>query len=111
MLPSTGYSILPSVEVNLAKGEATSQTTTEHDGVSSLAVDGNYATTWRSGSCTHTAEMSNPNWIVDFQNHVIVNKVYLSYCYLLPKCTTSWEMLDRVKIYIKILLHHKYVIK
>jgi hypothetical protein len=38
------------------------------------AVDGNTATNWGSGSCTHTARVQQPWWRVDLQNrHTVAN--------------------------------------
>ncbi|XP_066273066.1 uncharacterized protein [Branchiostoma lanceolatum] len=54
---------------------ATFQTSTNHGGAASRAVDGNTASNYDAGSCTHTTDHpgeANPTWWVDLgQSHVI----------------------------------------
>jgi len=59
---------------NLAKGKPTSQSSTDHRGSSSHAVDGNKAQNWGGLSCTHTAK-SNSWWKVDLQSENAIEKV------------------------------------
>jgi len=48
-----------------------------HGGVSSNAVDGNSATSYYDGSCTHTDGTVNPWWIVDLGQIEPVSEVYI----------------------------------
>ena len=86
-------------EVNLARGAATSQSSTHNGGVSSRAVDGNYATEWSSGSCSSTGYYdTNPSWTVEFKKRVTVNKVeYISLHILINAQLLFFSMLDREK--------------
>eukprot|EP00058_Branchiostoma_floridae_P025896 XP_002611386.1 hypothetical protein BRAFLDRAFT_73217 [Branchiostoma floridae] len=53
--------------VNVALGKTAFQTSNYQDGAASRAVDGNTATNWLDGSCTHTRDSGedNPTWWVD----------------------------------------------
>ena len=51
--------------VNLAQGRPVSQSSTNHGGAASRAVDGNTDAVWRNGSVTHTATENQPWWQVD----------------------------------------------
>jgi len=64
---------------NLAFGKPTVQTSTDHGGVSSRAVDGNSATNYLKGkSCTHTfGNVYKPWWRVDLGQIEPVSEVYI----------------------------------
>ena len=63
---------------NIALGQPTFQSTTEHDGPSSQAVDGNMNAAYDAGSCSHTADEENPWWAVDLQWQRLVDTVHLT---------------------------------
>ncbi|MEW4923127.1 discoidin domain-containing protein [Algibacter sp. 2305UL17-15] len=52
-------------QTNLALGKTTEQSSLDHSGISSRAVDGNTSSEWSSGSITHTLFEANPWWKVD----------------------------------------------
>ena len=63
---------------NLAFGKPTMQYNGEpYGGVSSKAVDGNSATIYWDGSCTHTKDTVNPWWRVDLGQVEPVSEVYI----------------------------------
>merc|ERR1712072_389890 len=49
-------------------GKVAKQSSTDWEGHAQRAIDGNKATWWGSGSCTHTATEANPWWEVDLGN-------------------------------------------
>ncbi|XP_078614351.1 uncharacterized protein LOC144883627 [Branchiostoma floridae x Branchiostoma japonicum] len=65
------------MDTNVAKGKPTSQSSTDHGGVSSRAVDGNRAQNWQSYSCMHTNVEYAPWWSVDLGNVGPVDRVVI----------------------------------
>jgi len=63
---------------NVALKKKTVQSSTDHGGSSSRAVDGNTNGDWSKGSITHTAEgMTDPAWEVDLGKAVPIDKVVI----------------------------------
>ncbi|MCH6259096.1 discoidin domain-containing protein [Puniceicoccaceae bacterium K14] len=50
---------------NVALGGSASQSSTNHGGVASLAIDGNTSGVWNNSSVTHTSNEAQPWWEVD----------------------------------------------
>jgi len=63
------------VRPNIAQGKKATQSTTGHGGKASRAVDGNTASRYGSGSCTHTNKSSKTWWQVDLGKTFEVRKV------------------------------------
>ena len=55
---------------NVALGKNTTQSSTELGGHSRHAVDGNNASNWEKGSCTHTRKTNSSWWRVDLGKEV-----------------------------------------
>ncbi|XP_035693285.1 uncharacterized protein LOC118427555 [Branchiostoma floridae] len=69
------YGLLSGANVALGK---TAFQTSYHSGTSgSVAVDGNTATDYFSGSCTHTEGEANPAWWVDLEQSYAVDRVVI----------------------------------
>jgi cysteine-rich repeat protein len=68
------FGLLPD-DTNVARGKATTQSSTAHGGVSSRAVDGGTETYWSGGSCTHTNNEVGPWWRVDVATGTNVSSV------------------------------------
>jgi len=68
---------------NVALGKTTAQSSTDEDGVSSRAVDGNTSGRWDDGSVTHTNESANPWWRVNLMS---MFKVYYITIYNRTSC-------------------------
>ncbi|XP_048585486.1 uncharacterized protein LOC5506716 isoform X4 [Nematostella vectensis] len=62
---------------NLALSKSTAQSTTNHSGDASRAVDGNTDGDYGKGSCTHTDWHTNPWWRVDLGTTQPVSEVFL----------------------------------
>ena len=62
---------------NIALGKSTAQSSTVNYAYASRAVDGNTATSWGSGSCTHTNSESGW-WRVDFGKTARVHSVRIT---------------------------------
>ncbi|XP_048585488.1 uncharacterized protein LOC5506705 isoform X1 [Nematostella vectensis] len=62
---------------NLALNKSTAQSTTDHSGDASRAVDGNTDGDYGRGSCTHTQDQPNPWWRVDLGITQPVSEVFL----------------------------------
>ncbi len=61
---------------NIAQGKATTQSSTQHGGASSRAVDGNTDGEWGHGSITHSEEgVTAPVWEVDLGDTVNIEKI------------------------------------
>ena len=60
---------------NVAFYMPTTQSSELRGGRSLRAVDGNRAVGWDTGSCTHTAEESNPWWRIDLEAEASIEKV------------------------------------
>ena len=67
-------------EINVAlRGKATQGTQYEgHFGAAYKAIDGNRNSIFASGSCSHTAPMTNPWWRVDLLESYIVTSVAIT---------------------------------
>lgn len=65
----------------MALNKIASQSSIQHNGFPSRAVDGDFNFQWEKGSCTHTKEEMNPWWRVDLGREYIVtgkdNFVYM----------------------------------
>ncbi len=48
------------------------QSSTNHNGFASRAVDGDFTYTWAGKSCTHTKDENDPWWRVDLGKETIV---------------------------------------
>ena len=66
----------PTPEV-VSQGKPTEQSSTDYGGASARAADGNTATSYGDGSCTHTATEANPWWRVDLEAVKSVKEVKL----------------------------------
>ena len=60
---------------NLARGKPTKQSTSGYNGGSGKAVDGNRATGYGHGSCTHTQRQQGPWWRVDLGKSMPIGHV------------------------------------
>ena len=69
--------IIPLSTVNVALGKPALQSSTDHGGLASRAVDGDINSNWGGSSCTHTAHESEPWFRVDLQLSVFVGQVVL----------------------------------
>ena len=58
--------------LDLAEGKPTHQSSTDHNGFSSRAVDGKLNTAYDLKTCTHTRNEANPWWQVDLLDEYIV---------------------------------------
>ena len=72
--------IIPLSTVNVALGKPAVQSSTDHGGLASRAVDGDINSNWGGSSCTHTAHESEPWFRVDLQLSVFVVKFYYVGC-------------------------------
>ena len=63
--------------MEVANGKQTDQSSTENQGVSSRAVDGNTAGQFSSNSCTQTTIEDSPWWQVDLMTSRIVTDVVI----------------------------------
>ena len=70
-------SILSFFELDVALHKSAVQSSTDHNGFASRAVDGNYKFSWKDGSCTHTKNERNPWWRVDLGREYIVTGIPL----------------------------------
>lgn len=61
---------------NYALKKPTKQSSWTHN--SWRAVDGNSATSWESNSCTHTYDVANCWWRVDFQEEIPVARIVIT---------------------------------
>ena len=66
----------PTLEV-VSQGKPTEQSSMAYGGASARAADGNTATSWGGGSCTHTTTEANPWWRVDLEAVKSVHEVKL----------------------------------
>uniref|UniRef100_UPI003AAFECB7 uncharacterized protein n=1 Tax=Centroberyx gerrardi TaxID=166262 RepID=UPI003AAFECB7 len=75
-----GHSIGDAVPkgVNLAHGGNVAQSSVYGSGVPKRAIDGNRASIWRQGSCTHTKHELKPWWRLDLQNTYKVTYVTIT---------------------------------
>lgn len=62
---------------NVALGRSTSQSSTDYNGASSRAVDGNTNGVWRNGSITHTTNSNQPWWRVDLDETTSISSVVI----------------------------------
>lgn len=62
-------------ESNKALGRPAYQSSTEHGGAASRAVDGNTAGQWSGGSVTHTSTQAGAWWYVDLARSTKINRV------------------------------------
>ena len=74
---SSGSTVTLSPPANLSQGKVASQSTTNHGGIASRAVDGNTSGVWNQGSVTHTANSSQPWWQVDLGESAVVQNIVL----------------------------------
>ncbi|GMH44428.1 hypothetical protein BSKO_12380 [Bryopsis sp. KO-2023] len=65
-------------ETNLALKKPTMQSSTDFDGVSSRAVDGNKNANYPKKSCTHTQNGANPWWVVNLGESHVVTRVVIT---------------------------------
>ena len=63
--------------LDLALSQSSTQSSTEHGGASSRAVDGKTSKDYNLGSCTHTKIESNPWWRVDLGSSRPVGEVVI----------------------------------
>jgi len=69
-------------------GLPTSQSSTDFEGVSGRATDGNVASAWNSQSCTHTKREDNAWWKVDLQEPYRISTVRVTN----RADTVGWEI-------------------
>ncbi|XP_065055022.1 uncharacterized protein LOC135683639 [Rhopilema esculentum] len=63
---------------NIAFGRTASQSSTYSDGIANIAVDGNDATNYKAGSCSHTSNTFPHWWRVDFGKTAVVHSVKIT---------------------------------
>ena len=63
---------------NIALGKHTYQSSVAYGGIPGRAVDGNFATNWRSRTCTHTKNQYRAWWMVDLGRKYYINSVSLT---------------------------------
>lgn len=68
---------IPFANENLALGKPTAQSSTDHGGQSTRAVDGNFNGNYANGSVTHTGNEPEPWWEVDLRENQLVTEVTL----------------------------------
>lgn len=62
---------------NLALAGTATQSSTGYSGVPSHGIDGNTSGIWNNGSCTHTNDLSNSWWEVDFGGDCAISRILL----------------------------------
>ena len=62
----------------MARGGQVAQSSIGGGGNPERAIDGNRASVWSQGSCTHTSQESKPWWRVDLQKTYKVNTVKIT---------------------------------
>nr|XP_046256753.1 fucolectin-like isoform X2 [Scatophagus argus]XP_046256754.1 fucolectin-like isoform X2 [Scatophagus argus] len=65
-------------DTNIAKDGKVTQSSLYGDGVPERAIDGNRASNWQQGSCTHTQEDENPWWRLDLLKTYKINTVTIT---------------------------------
>jgi hypothetical protein len=65
------------VSENVSLGQSASQSSTNYDGVASLAVDGNTDGAYNHDSVTHTDEELNPWWEVDLGDNYTIGEIWV----------------------------------
>jgi len=62
---------------NIALAGTASQSSTDHNGAASRAIDGNTSGVWVDGSITHTAEEDQPWWQVDLGDAYMIDEIQI----------------------------------
>lgn len=62
---------------NIAFGKYATQSSTDHGGIASRAIDGNTSGIWSQGSVTHTVNESNPWWEVDLGGRYDIDEIII----------------------------------
>ncbi|KAK1895281.1 Fucolectin-5 [Dissostichus eleginoides] len=65
-------------DTNIAKGGKVTQSSVGWNGVPKRAIDGNYASIYGKGSCTHTSLQTKPWWRLDLLKRYKINTVTIT---------------------------------
>ncbi|CAH1267495.1 CSMD3 [Branchiostoma lanceolatum] len=75
---SRNVAFICEVGVNVALGKTAFQTSNyANGGAAGLAVDGNTATNWDAGTCTHTTQEDNPTWWMDLGQSYVIGRAVI----------------------------------
>ncbi|XP_074539367.1 uncharacterized protein LOC141800603 [Halichoeres trimaculatus] len=66
---------IPAAVVNIARGRTVAQSSIGFGGDPQRAVDGNRASDWHQGSCTHTNKDRHPWWRLDLEKRYKINTI------------------------------------